>query len=50
LKLVAEGVETEDEALLLAQHGCDDMQGFLFSRDLPVDMFEAQFLRNEPFP
>jgi EAL domain-containing protein (putative c-di-GMP-specific phosphodiesterase class I) len=50
LKLVAEGVETEEEALLLAQHGCDDMQGFLFSHDLPADVFEAQFLRNASFP
>ena len=47
LKLVAEGVETEEQARLLTEHGCDEMQGFLFSRDLPVDLFEAKFLRDE---
>ncbi len=46
LKLVAEGVETEEQAQLLTEHGCDEMQGFLFSRDLPADIFEAQFLRD----
>jgi diguanylate cyclase (GGDEF)-like protein/PAS domain S-box-containing protein len=48
LRLVAEGVESEEEALLLAQLGCDDMQGFLFSRGLPSDQFEARFLRKAP--
>jgi diguanylate cyclase (GGDEF)-like protein/PAS domain S-box-containing protein len=46
LKLVAEGVETEEQAGLLLLHGCDDMQGFLFSRDLPVDLFEKKFLHS----
>jgi len=35
LKVVAEGVETEDQAKELERLGCDQMQGYLFSK--PVD-------------
>ncbi len=34
LTAVAEGVETTGQAELLQQHGCDFLQGFLFSRPL----------------
>jgi diguanylate cyclase (GGDEF)-like protein/PAS domain S-box-containing protein len=44
LKLVAEGVETEEEARLLRLLRCDEMQGFLFGRPVPGDAFEAAFL------
>lgn len=40
LNVVAEGVETEAELAYLRQHNCDAMQGFLFSRPLPVSEFE----------
>jgi EAL domain-containing protein (putative c-di-GMP-specific phosphodiesterase class I) len=33
---VAEGVETQAQAEQLAAMGCDEMQGFLFSRALPA--------------
>lgn len=35
LKVIAEGVEAEGQLALLAQHGCDEMQGYFFSR--PVE-------------
>ncbi len=44
LNIVAEGVETEDQSRLLRMLGCDEMQGFLFSRPLPCEVFEASYL------
>lgn len=44
LKVVAEGVETEEQAQLLRSLGCDEMQGFLFSRAVPEQVFKASFL------
>ena len=45
LTVVAEGVETEEQARLLRLMGCDEMQGFLISAALPADVFESTFLR-----
>jgi diguanylate cyclase (GGDEF)-like protein/PAS domain S-box-containing protein len=36
LKVVAEGVETEDQAKMLGLLRCDELQGYLFSRPVPV--------------
>jgi EAL domain-containing protein (putative c-di-GMP-specific phosphodiesterase class I)/AmiR/NasT family two-component response regulator len=40
LKVIAEGVETEAELAFLREHNCDEIQGYLFSRPLPVAEFE----------
>lgn len=44
LKVVAEGVETEEQSRLLRLLGCDEMQGYLLSKAVPCEQFEAQFL------
>ncbi len=36
MKVVAEGVETRPQLEWLRQHGCDEMQGFYYSRPMPA--------------
>jgi EAL domain-containing protein (putative c-di-GMP-specific phosphodiesterase class I) len=44
LRVVAEGVEDEVTRNLLAEMGCDKLQGFLVSRPLPEDRLESWLL------
>ena len=37
LRVIAEGVETEAQLAFLAEHGCDQIQGYYFSRPLSAD-------------
>jgi diguanylate cyclase (GGDEF)-like protein/PAS domain S-box-containing protein len=48
LKVVAEGVETGEQSRLLRLLGCDEMQGFLFSKPLPSEIFETGYLARPP--
>ena len=37
LKVIAEGVENEAQMSFLRAHQCDEIQGYYFSKPLPVD-------------
>lgn len=42
LTVTAEGVENERQLQVLREHGCDDVQGFLFSKPLRADQMDFQ--------
>jgi diguanylate cyclase (GGDEF)-like protein len=44
LNTVAEGVETEEQLRQLQLLGCDEMQGYLFGKPVPVEIFEQKYM------
>ncbi len=46
VKTIAEGVETKKQLDILMELGCDQVQGFLFGRPVPPDIFERRFILN----
>ncbi|MBM7095427.1 EAL domain-containing protein [Bacillus sp. H-16] len=46
MDVIAEGVETKEQALFLSSRGCYLMQGFYFSRPLGSLLFEEKYITN----
>ena len=49
-KVIAEGVENMAQFDFLKAAGCDELQGYLFSRPIPVDSFERMLIDGRTFP
>ena len=47
LPVVGEGVETLEQAQSLMEIGCDELQGYLFSRPIPASEFERFLIREK---
>lgn len=43
LKVIAEGIETEEEISFLTRYGCDEMQGFYFTRPMDAESFTQRW-------
>ena len=49
VKVVAEGVETEEQRDLLLKAGFDFGQGYLFSKPVPVEEFETLLFQKDGY-
>ena len=45
LRVVAEGVETQQQSALLKDHGCDECQGYYYSKPIPAKTLVAWYRR-----
>jgi len=49
LPVLAEGVETEQQRLILSQEGCDQIQGYLIGKPQPIEIYDA-LVHSAPTP
>jgi diguanylate cyclase (GGDEF)-like protein/PAS domain S-box-containing protein len=48
LRVIAEGVETEEQRQLLLNKGCTHYQGYLFGKPIPIEQFEIELNQRTP--
>jgi EAL domain-containing protein (putative c-di-GMP-specific phosphodiesterase class I) len=48
MSVLAEGIESDEQRVLLRLAGCDELQGFLFARPVPAPVIEQML--SSPFP
>jgi EAL domain-containing protein (putative c-di-GMP-specific phosphodiesterase class I) len=48
MKVLAEGVETDEQRVLLRLAGCDEMQGYLFAKARPAAAIDKVLARSGP--
>lgn len=46
--ITAEGIETREMAEAMARIGCDYLQGYYFSKPLPMDEFSGEYMNGHP--
>jgi EAL domain-containing protein (putative c-di-GMP-specific phosphodiesterase class I) len=46
MSVIAEGVETVEQAELLKSYGCEIMQGYYYARPMPIDKVTEFLLKN----
>ena len=48
IPVIAEGVETKEQADMLLSFGCENMQGFYFSKPVPAEEYEKILSGSQP--
>ena len=46
LRVIAEGVETQEQKDFLVNEGCSNIQGYFYSKPIPVDEMEQRLIQN----
>lgn len=46
LSVIAEGVETEEQLKYLQKYDCDEIQGYYYSKPIPIGDFEKKYINN----
>ncbi len=46
-RVVAEGVENDAQLCQVRNFGCDQIQGFIYARPIPLEEFESKYLNNQ---